>query len=311
MHPLSGRAGFGAFLSLVTVLLWGLLPIALKEVLVHMDPYTITFYRFLVSGLILATWLGAKGNLPQLGRLEGQGPWLLGVSIVGLLANYGFYLLALRHLDPRTAQTVIQLAPLLLLLGGVWLYKEPFGPSQLLGVLVLVLGLGLFFNERLVQIVTDFAGLGLGIFLMVIAAVTWAAYALAQKKLLRHFNSVQIMMLINLAGALVFLPMASPAQVLHLSTWEGGWLLFCCFNTLIAYGAFAEALNHWEASKVSALLATTPLFTFLFVAMLAPFLPFGFDTAQLPWLSYFGAALVVVGSVINALGNRLGWRRRR
>ncbi|EKE76620.1 DMT family transporter [Gallaecimonas xiamenensis] len=310
MHPLSGRAGYGALLSMVTVLLWGLLPIALKEVLVHMDPYTITFYRFAVSGALLAVWLLVKGQMPKVRQLRGQGPWLLAICIVGLLANYGFYLLALRHLDPRTAQTVIQLAPLLLLLGGVWLYKEPFGGAQRLGVLMLVLGLGLFFNERLVEIVTDFAGLGLGVLLMVVAAVTWAAYALAQKTLLRQLSSVQIMMLINLAGALVFLPMSAPSLVVELSPWEGGWLLFCCFNTLIAYGAFAEALNHWEASKVSALLAITPLMTFLFVAALAPLLPFGFDTRHLPLLSYLGAGLVVLGSVVNAMGHRLFSRKK-
>ena len=39
----------------------------------------------------------------------------------------------------------------------------------------------------------------------------------------------------------------------------GALLLACCMNTLVAYGAFAEALAHWEASRVSAILATTPL----------------------------------------------------
>ena len=310
MHKLSGRAGLGASLSLVTVVLWGLLPVALKEVLVHMDPYTITFYRFFVSGGLLALWLVKRRALPSLSMLNGQGRKLLLVSVLGLLTNYGFYLLALEHLDPRTAQTVIQLAPLLLLLGGVWLYREPFGPVQALGVMILLLGLGLFFNERLAKIFSDFAGLGLGVALMVAAAVTWASYALAQKKLLAQLNSLQIMMIINVCGALAFLPMAHPAQVLHLNAWEGGWLLFACFNTLIAYGAFAEALNHWEASKVSALLAITPLMTFGFVAVLAPLLPFGFDTTELPLLSYVGAVLVVLGSMLNALGNRLLWRRR-
>lgn len=307
---LSGRAGLGAGLSLTTAVLWGLLPIALKEVLVDMDAYTITFYRFFVSGLLLALWLGARGALPKPSRLKGTSGALMLVCVVGLLANYGFYLVALRHLDPRTAQTVIQLAPLLLLLGGVWLYKEPFGGAQLLGVLMLVLGLGLFFNERLVAIFTDVNGAGFGVALMVVAAVSWAGYALAQKKLLRALNSMQIMMLINLAGGLFFLTLAHPLQILALSGRQLGWLVFCCLNTLVAYGAFAEALNHWEASKVSALLSIAPLLTFFFVAVLSPIMPFGFDTRQLPWLSYLGAALVVLGSVVNALGSRLNRKRR-
>ncbi|WP_115720610.1 DMT family transporter [Gallaecimonas mangrovi] len=310
MDALSGRAGLGAGLSLTTAVLWGLLPIALKEVLVVMDAYTITFFRFAFAGLLLALWLGWRKALPRLRRLTGKGPWLLAISVLGLLGNYGFYLLALRHLDPRTAQTVIQLAPLLFLLGGVGIYKEPFGPAQWLGVMLLVVGLGLFFNDRLLTLVSELNGVGFGLLLMVIAAVSWAAYALAQKTLLRHLNSVQIMMIINLAGAFAFLPLSHPGQLLALNPSELGWLVFCCLNTLVAYGAFAEALNHWQASKVSAVLAMAPLLTFLFVALFSLWIPLGFDTQPLPLLSYFGAGMVVAGSVLNALGKRLHWRRK-
>ena len=38
MHVSSGRWQFGLFLSLVTAVLWGILPIKLKEVLKVMDP---------------------------------------------------------------------------------------------------------------------------------------------------------------------------------------------------------------------------------------------------------------------------------
>jgi hypothetical protein len=39
-------------------------------------------------------------------------------------------------------------------------------------------------------------------------------------------------------------------------------LLFCCANTVVAYGAFTEALNIWQAAKVSAVLAMAPILPF-------------------------------------------------
>jgi hypothetical protein len=38
---------------------------------------------------------------------------------------------------------------------------------------------------------------------------------------------------------------------------------FCCGNNIVAYGAFTEALNIWQAAKVIAVLAMAPIFNFL------------------------------------------------
>ena len=93
-----------------------------------------------------------------------------------------------------------------------------------------------------------------------------------------------------------------------------GWLLLaCCMNTLIGYGAFAEALAHWEASRVSATLAITPLVTFAAVAIAARIWPEYVHAEQINGLGYGGAVLVVLGSALVALGPSLiaGLKARR
>ena len=81
----------------------------------------------------------------------------------------------------------------------------------------------------------------------------------------------------------------------------------------MAYGAFAEALAHWEASRVSAALAITPLVTFASVALAASWWPDHVQPEQINWLAYGGAVLVVLGSALTALGPSLlaGWRTRK
>lgn len=64
MHTTSGRWVHGLLLALLTALLWGILPIKLKQVLQVMDPVTVTWYRLLVSGGLLFIWLSAKRRLP-------------------------------------------------------------------------------------------------------------------------------------------------------------------------------------------------------------------------------------------------------
>lgn len=53
MHISSGRWVYGLCLSLLTALLWGILPIKLKQVLQVMDPVTVTWFRLAVSGALL------------------------------------------------------------------------------------------------------------------------------------------------------------------------------------------------------------------------------------------------------------------
>ncbi|MNE90063.1 putative inner membrane transporter YhbE [compost metagenome] len=104
-----------------------------------------------------------------------------------------------------------------------------------------------------------------------------------------------------------------PLESLQLSPLQGWLLLACCLNTLIAYGAFAEALAHWEASRVSATLAITPLVTFAAVALAAWLWPDYVQVEQINSLAYGGAILVVLGSALVALGPSLiaGLKARR
>jgi len=54
LHQSSGQWRLGLALSLLTVLLWGILPIALTVTLEAVDVYTVIWFRFLVSFLLLA-----------------------------------------------------------------------------------------------------------------------------------------------------------------------------------------------------------------------------------------------------------------
>ena len=302
MHQTTGKWKLGLTLALITALMWGALPIALKVLLDDMDVYTITWYRFLVASLVLGALLAHWRRTPRVRELSGHSWILLSVAILGLSANYLFYVLGLRFISPGTAQIVIQLAPMFLLFGGILFFKEHFGRRQWLGLVVLIGGLGLFFNERLAELVSEVSHYTVGVLFVFVSAIVWAAYALAQKQLLRDLSSDAIMLLIYIAAAVLFFPLADPAQIRELDGQAWGVLIFCCFNTLLAYGSFAESLDHWEASRVSAVLALSPLLTFLFISVLTRIAPGFITPEQLNSLSIAGALIVVAGSMMTALG---------
>ena len=305
MHISSGRWLYGLLLALTTALLWGILPIKLKEVLQVMDPITVTWYRLLVAGAILFVWLGAKRRLPHFAPLGRRGFGLLALAVGGLVANYVLYLVGLNMLSPGTTQLVIQMAPILFLVASLLVFRESFSFGQGLGMVILLLGFGLFFNQRLEELLTSMTRYTSGVLIVLAAAFVWVFYGLAQKQLLTQWSSPQIMLVLYLTCALMLTPWAHPLQALQLSALQGWLLLACCLNTLVAYGAFAEALAHWEASRVSATLAVTPLVTFASVALAALYWPEHVHPEQINGLGYGGALLVVLGSVLVALGPSL------
>ncbi|QEY61669.1 DMT family transporter [Metapseudomonas lalkuanensis] len=313
MHISSGRWVYGLFLALVTAVLWGVLPIWLKEVLQTMDPVTVTWYRLIVAGLLLFVYLGANRRLPEFRPLGARGRWLVVLAVGGLTGNYVFYLIGLKMLSPGTTQLVIQVAPILFLLSSLFIFKESFSLGQAFGLVVTVLGFGLFFNQRLEELLTSMGQYTLGVLVILLASAVWTFYGLAQKQLLSHWSSAQVMMVIYLGCAALLTPWAHPLEALELSPLQGWLLLACCLNTLVAYGAFAEALAHWEASRVSATLAITPLVTFASVAACAALWPDHVQPEEINWIAYAGAVFVVLGSALTALAPSLArsWRARR
>lgn len=291
----------GFFLSLTAAVLWGALPVALKELLAGMNATTIVWYRFLVAGVVLFAWLAYTRQLPRVMQKSIRIRYFLLLAAAGLCCNYFLFSYSLNFVNGETSEAVIQLTTLFLILGGVVIYKEPFFAMQKFGTGLIVVGLLLFFNDRL-------AGLGsfdnretIGVLILVLGAITWTLYALLQKQLLVSFSSVQILFLIYVFSTLVLLPFISPSSLFQLTQFQFFLLLFCCANTLIAYGCFAEALNCWGASKVSAVLALAPLFTIgslKLVVLISPDYQF---SDRLGWLSIIGALLLVVGSVLIAL----------
>ena len=300
LHQASGRWKLGLAMALLTAFSWATLPVALKITLEQLDPYTLTWFRFLVAAAVMSAWLGARegfGVFTGLGRRR----WLLLlVAALGLIGNYVFYLLGVQHTTPGNAQLLIQLAPLLMALGGIFIFRESYRPAQWLGLGVIAGGLALFFRDQVSNSGSgsDYA---LGSALIVIAAIVWAVYALLQKQLLTRLSSPAIQVFIYVLAAIVLLPLARPAALLALDA-RHAWLLgFCALNTLVAYAAFAEALAHWQASRVSAILAATPLLSLAAIAIVHALSPESIAAERVGALGYAGALLVVVGSGMSSL----------
>ncbi|CNF87530.1 integral membrane protein [Yersinia enterocolitica] len=304
------QAGLGIFLALTTAVFWGALPIAMKQVLEVMEPYTIVWYRFMMATIGLGIILASRRQLPSL-KLFRQRRWLvlLIVATCGLLGNFIFFSSSLQYLSPTTSQVIGQLSPVGMMVASVLILKERMRITQVIGAVMLICGLLLFFNTSLHELFTRMTDYTLGVALGVCAAVVWVSYGVAQKVLLRRMASQQILLLLYTLCAIALFPLAKPAVIFQLNGWQFACLLFCGVNTLVGYGALAEAMARWQAAQVSALVTLTPLFTLFFSILLALAWPDMFAAPSLNFVGYVGVFVVVAGAMFSAIGHRW-WPRR-
>lgn len=304
-HEPTGRWRFGFVLAVSAVLLWSTVPIALSLLLDRMDAITITWYRFAVGVVVLGAILGWKKSLPPMQTLvQGRRFWLVTIAGTGLAGNFVLYLYALNFIPPGASQVVMQLAPLFVVIGGVVLFREPFRPIQWGGLCLLIVGLLLFFNHRLAGFAGHLTDYSVGALLVVSAAIVWAAYALAQKQLLNVASSMGIMLVLYSIGVLLMLPFSTLTQIRNLSAEQYVVLAYSSANVLIGYGCFAEALRHWEASRVSTVICTTPLLTLMLSHPAHTIWPDHIMPDNMNPIGVIGALLVVAGSMLAALAGR-------
>ena len=300
LHQVSGRSRWGLGLAAFTALQWGSLPIMLKGLAEGLDVYTIVWCRFAIMTAFLAIWLAYRGGFAALAALRGTRLVLLVICMAGLCSNYILYMIALERLTPSFAQVLIQFSFVFLLLGSLVLFSERFAPNQWLGLAVLLVGMLLFFNQRYGELMAGGSVFLRGGLIMVVAALAWASYALAQKQLLRHIAPEPAMFAIWLCGTLAFLPFSRLGDAIGLGSTQTILLIACGVITLVSYMTFARALDHVEASRVSIVLSTAPLVTVGGMATWARFFPELLAPEKLNALSIAGACLVVLGSALSS-----------
>jgi drug/metabolite transporter (DMT)-like permease len=292
----------GLGLSLTAMAFWGVLPLGLKLAVQRLDVLTVTWLRFAIAFFLLLLYLLARQQLPSLSSFGKRSLVLLLIAILGLALNYALFLQGLALTTASNAEVLIQLAPALFGLGSIAIFGERYTRRQWAGFGLLCLGLTLFFHDQIQALFAHLSQYFIGSFMVIAAAVVWVLYAFAQKQLLGQLASSQLMVLLYGGCLVCFTPFARLDQFRSLNPWDWTVLAFCGLNTLIAYGAFGEAMVRWDASRISAVVSVAPIVTLGCIQVLSALYPAFVTPEPLTALGWVGAIGVVLGSWLIALG---------
>jgi drug/metabolite transporter (DMT)-like permease len=290
-----------------------MLAIALKLTADFTDPVTLTWFRFMVAGVIVFILQKRSNKLVQFQTLSKK-EWLrLALAATFLIINYTCYAWSLVYLTPEASQLCMQISPLFLSVGGLIFFKEYISRMQWLCFACLFAGLVIFFHPVVAGgAEQETATLITGMLIILVSSLSWCSYALIQKSLFSRLDSSNILLFIYLFAMVVMLPVSSPSGLTQLSAEDILVVLFCCLNTVIAYGSFAQALRYWETVQVSSVIAMTPVVTFIMVGICVAmnWWPDMIHAASADWLSLAGMAIVVLSAISIQVLSKVNQKRK-
>ncbi len=254
----------GIYYAAFTAFLWGFLAIALKVVLNELPPLTVTWLRFAIAFVFLFIWYLIFDS-PKT-RILIKPPVFAIIAGICLGFNYIGFITGVYHTTPVISQIFIQTGPVLLAISGFVIFKESVSLRQGLGLVVVLLGMLVFYHEKIIVIAGGMSKYKTGVLWLLFGALCWSMYAIFQKKAVLKYNPMQLNLVIFGIPMLFLLPMVDFTKIAEISFNLWLLVLFLGLNTLAAYGSLAYALKYLEANKISVIITLNPLITFAAMA---------------------------------------------
>ncbi|GJL77708.1 MAG: hypothetical protein NPINA01_06970 [Nitrospinaceae bacterium] len=282
-------------MALVTTLLWGFLPVILKVALNTFSAGTIACFRFIFAFIILYLILSLKGSQPY--RFLRRPPLLGILAGVGLAANYFTMTQSVNLSSPSNAAILIQLAPVLMVVVGVMFFKEQVTWQQLFGFAIAAIGFGLFYRDQMAN-VKDMEIYSSATVYIVFAAAVWVLYISCQKILSRSYGAQLLNLMVYGVAAMVLVAKVEWSEFLGIGWVDWLLLVVLGMNTLLAYGALAEAVKYIPLTIISPIITMNPMITLSAMLILPQFSAGALVPEIIGLEGYIGAVVAVVGVVL-------------
>jgi RarD protein len=281
----------GHLCLLTTVIIWGTAFVATKVCLRYLTPVELLGLRLAIGlpALILVLMLRrTKWEVPRT-AIKGL---LLGSAIIAV--HWLIQITGIKYTTATNTGWIIATTPLVLAVMSVVILRERTGKFLWIGVLLATVGVFFLVSRGNLSRLTGLAGLG--DWLVLASAHTWAIYTIATRNLVNRYRPL-------LVTAIVLTPVAigTLSYVSLTSEWQHllrqptvvwlGLLYLGLGGTATAHWFWQEGVSRLGAARSGTFLYIEPLAT---TAVAVPMLhePFG-------WLTAAGGGLVLLGVYIS------------
>lgn len=254
------------FWLIVMLLLWSFNYIAGKIALRHMDPLSLTSFRFVLAALFMLPIYFAQ---PARAKLRARDIWpFLYLGFFGVVLNQGLFTVGLNYTTSGHAAVIVALGPIVILLLAWAFRQESLTPGKVVGMILSFLGIMFLetdhgFFSRSPLLLGDVISLG--------GTIGFAFYVVLGKSVAEKYDAISMNTFNCLAAAILLSPLALH-QAWHIH-WAGigwaGWaglVYMAAGSSVAAYLIFFWALRYLSASRIGAVSYFQPIMVILLAA---------------------------------------------
>jgi drug/metabolite transporter (DMT)-like permease len=276
---------------LLTAVFWGGTFIAGRQVSQNLGPFSIAFLRFAVASVFLLSLTRMReGRFPLPGRDQIIPVILLGMT--GIFTYNVLFFKGLRLIEAGRASLIVATCPAFIAVASTALLKERFSFTKALGIPLSVLGAIVVISKgHLSQLTTG--GVGLGELFILGCVLSWVAYSLIGKIVMRHLSPLVSVSYSSAIGAtalfvpaLLFDDLASNLSRASLIDWTS-IVYLAVFGTVIGFVWFYEGVKAVGPTRAGLFINFVPISAVILAAV--------FLHEQITSSLAIGAALVLSG----------------
>jgi len=289
----------------LTAAIWGIAGPVIKATLSFIPPFTFLFWRFLLASIIFLPffiWLARKEKETLKTLLP-----IVPIGFLGIPLCLVFVFLGFERTSALDGTILSALAPIFIVLAGVFFLKEKVSKLEALGLAVAIAGSVVMVSQPLLE-GGGFAQRNLtGNILIIVSDIVWTAYVVLSKVEFKKHSPFIITAVSFFTGLIAIFPVALieqlaiidwqksvylPTQSLFYFNPAGFWglLYMVILSSVVAYFAFELGLKLIEASEAT-------LFAYLQPIFAAPVAVFWLgEKITPPFL--LGAGIIAIGVVL-------------
>ncbi len=286
---------------LLTAVFWGGTFIAGRYVSQDMDPFTIAFLRFAMASVLLLslTWK-KEGRFPHLTWSQIVLVAMLGMT--GVFTYNALFFKGLRLIEASRASLIVATCPAFIAVASALFLREKLRLVQVAGIPLSVLGAAVVISQGdLSRILTG--GIGWGELFILGCVLSWAAYSLIGKTVMRRLSPLVSVSYSSAIGALILAvpaAMEGPAKNLGHASWID-WAsitYLAVFGTVLGFVWFCEGVKLIGATRAGLFINFVPISAVILAGLVLD--------EPITWSLAVGAALVLSGVCLTNRAARSG-----
>ena len=259
MQPKDNQKVLALMLLLFTCVAWGGSYVSIQICLGAMGPVYLPFFRYLLSAVLLFVVLKAKGTSLKLEKSDWMKVTL--TALFSITVYFYFENSAIKQIGANEAAILVAMLPVVALIGNRIFLKQKLLPRNIISAVISIVGIyfvigGVQFGENKV-----------GYFYVFLSNLSWSAYLINTKPLLKKYEGLVLTFYQCLIGSLAFLP-ALPTDYFYFDKIDIGIILHFLFLALVCSAVctvcYTFAIKHCGVGISALCLNFIPVATFLF-----------------------------------------------